>query len=107
MGIMRRNLLLILALFLMLNVRANAAITVEEATDPEYMVNYGHSEAFAEEVVIAKNRALGKPVEPLYERKHNKFVRFWRNMYGYIDPASDTDERLHHDVQMSPSYRDL
>ena len=106
MGVMKRNLL-IMALFTGLCIQANAAVTVEQTTDPEYLINGGFSEATAEEVVILKNRAAGKPVEPLYEQQHNKFVRFWRNVFGYIDGAQDTDERLHHDIQMSPNWRDL
>ena len=57
--------------------------------------------------MVSKNRSNGKPAEPLYEKKHGKFVRFFRNLYGYIDPAQDTDERIHHDIHMSPNYRDL
>lgn len=104
---MKRNLFLALVLCVAFGLQASASITVEQTTDPEYLINGGYSEAAAEEVLIVKNRAAGKPVEPLYEKKNSKFVRFWRNLYGYIDPATDTDERLHHDIQMSPSYRDL
>ena len=107
MGVMKRNLLLAMALCTAFCLHANAAITVEQTTDPEYLINGGYSEATAEEVLIVKNRVAGKPVEPLYEKRHNKFVRFWRNIYGYIDPAVDTDERLHHDIHMSPSVKDL
>ena len=56
--------------------------------------------------MLLKNRTSGKPAEPVYE-KHNKFVRFCRNLYGYLDPAQDTDERIHHDIHMSPNFRDL
>lgn len=104
---MRRNLLIVMALLVAFGIRANASVTLEQSTDPEYMINGGFSEATAEEVTIMKNRIDGKPVEPLYEKKHGKFYRFCRNLYGYLDPAVDTDERIHHDVQMSPSWRDL
>lgn len=109
MGVMRRNLLLVLALFLAMGIPAGATLTVEEQTSPEYIINNGYSEATAEEVMIVKNRVNGKPVEPLYEKKYskNKFVRFWQNVYSYIDPSIDSDERLHHDIHMSPSYKDL
>ncbi len=106
MDIMKRNLL-ITALFAALCIQANAAITVEQTTNPEYLINSGYSEVTAEEVLILKNRAAGKPIEPLYEQKNNKFVRFFRNIFGYIDPAQDTDERLHHDIHVSPSWKDL
>ncbi len=107
MGIMKRNLLIILALFVAISMRAEASVTPEQSTDPEYLINGGYSEAAAEEVSIMKNRISGKPIEPLYDKKHGKFYRFCRNLYGYLDPSVDTDERIHHDIQMSPSWRDL
>ena len=104
---MKRNLLSTLALFAFVAVQANAATTVEQLTEPDFVINNGYSEAMAEEVMIVKNRTAGKPAEPLYERKHGAFVRFCRNVYGYLDPAQDTDERIHHDVHMSPNAKDL
>ena len=105
MGVMKRSLLLILALFMFCYTQANAAVTVEQSTEPDYIINSGFSEATAEEIMMEKNRVNGRPSEPLYE-KHNKFVRFCRNMFGYLDPAQDTDERIHHDIRMSPNFRD-
>ena len=107
MGVMRRVLLSLLALTTFACVQAIAGITVEQLTEPDYIINNGYSEATAEEILIVKNRVAGKPAEPLYERKHNRFTRFIRNMYGYIDPAYDTDQRIHHDIHMSPSAKDL
>ena len=103
---MKRNLLLVIALFALACIQANAAVTVEQLTEPDYVINNGYSEATAEEILLIKNRVSGKPAEPIYERGHSKFARFWRNVYGYIDPASDTDERIHHDIHMSPSVKD-
>ncbi len=107
MGVMKRNLLLIFALFMAVGLSANATVTVEQLSEPDYVLNSGYSEATAEEVMIAKYRAKGQPSEPVFERKHNAFVRFWRNAYGILDPAFDTDERIHHDIHMSPSPKDL
>ena len=105
MGVMKRSLLLILALFMFCCTQANAAVTVEQSTEPDYIINSGFSEATAEEKIKKKNRVNGQPSEPLYE-KHNKFVRFCRNVYGYLDPGQDTDERIHHDIHLSPSAKD-
>lgn len=102
-----RKLLSILALFTFVAVQANATTTVEQLTEPDFVINNGYSEAMAEEIAIMKNRTAGKPAEPLYEKKRSRFVRFCRNVYGYLDPAQDTDERIHHDVHMSPNVRDL
>ena len=107
MDIMRRVLVSILALFAFAATQVSAATTVEQLTEPDYVINNGYSEAMAEEIVIQKNRVAGKPAEPLYERKHGRFVRFCRNVYGYLDPAQDTDERIHHNIHISPNVRDL
>ncbi len=107
MGVMRRNLLLVLALYALMGLSVNADVTPQQITDPEYMINGGYSEAAAEEVLILKNRIDGKPCEPLYEKNHNKFVRFLKDCYSYLDPAQDNEERYHHDIQMSPHYTDL
>ena len=107
MGVMKRNLLLVLALFTIACAQSNAAVTAEQVTEPDYVINSGYSEATAEEIMLVKNRVNGKPAEPIYERGHNRFVRFCRNVFGYLDPAQDTDERIHHDVHMSPSAKDL
>ena len=104
---MKRSLLIVTALMLGFFSNSQASITVDNMTDPEYMINSGYSEATAEEVLIAKKRTNGQPAERLYEKDQNKFVRFWRNLYAYIDPAWDSDERIHHDIQQSPSYHDL
>ena len=107
MGVMKRNLLLVSALFAVLCISVNAEVTPQQLTDPEYMINGGYSEAVAEEVLISKNRQAGKACEPLYEKNQNKAVRLWKTFYSYLDPAQDSEERYHHDIHQSPSYHDL
>ena len=107
MGVMERKLVLSLAMATILCLQSHAAISSNQLTEPDYVINNGYSEATAEEIMLIKNRTNGKPYEPISDKKHNKFVRFCRNVYGYIDPAQDTDERMHHDVHMSPSVKDL
>ena len=81
---MRRNLFLVLALFTALCLGARADITLTQQTDAEYMINNGYSEAVAEQVLIQKNRYAGEPCEPLYEKKHNKFVRCATAIHTWI-----------------------
>lgn len=107
MGIMRRELLFGIALAAFMVTPCMAAVTVEETTDAERLMNAGYSEITAEDVFMLKNRANGKPVEPLYEKSQNKFVKACRKFYAYIDPAQDLPDRLHHDVSPSPSWSDL
>lgn len=104
---MRKSLLFLLIASAFISMPAFAAITVEESTDAEQLINSGYSEAFAEDVFIIKNRALGQPVEPLYEKSQNKFVRGWKKFYAYIDPAQENEDRVHHNIQLSPSTYDL
>lgn len=103
---MRKNLLLVLAMLTTLCLTVNAEVTPEQLSDPEYLINGGYSSVTAEEVLISKNRALGKPCETLYEENHNFIVRSWKKFLGYIDPAQDT-ERIYHDVKMHPAATDL
>lgn len=107
MGVMRRNLLFLLAVAAFISAPAMAAVTVEQTTDAEYVINSGYSEAMAEDVFMLKNRTSGKPIEPLYEKSQNKFVKCWRKFYAYIDPAIENEDKLHHDITSSPSYTDL
>ena len=107
MGVMRRNLFLVLALFSALCISARADVTPAQLTDPEYIITGGYSEMAAEEVMISKKRALGEPSEPLYEKQHNKFVRFLKGFYSYLDPSVDSQEFYHHDIQNAPGFRDL
>ena len=106
---MKKSLLLTLALFTVLCVRVSAETTSAQEVEPEYMLNNGYSESLADEVLKIKNRVTGQPCEPLIEHKYNKnkFCKFFRKCYEYIDPAQDSDERYHHDIQMSPAYTDL
>ena len=92
----------------MATIPANSAVTVEEMTDAEYVINAGYSQAFAEDIFMQKNRVTSKAIEPLYEKSQNKFIKACKRIYAYIDPACDVpDERLHHDVKRSPSASDL
>ena len=107
MGVMRRKLFYGIVLSAFLAVPAHAGITVEETTDPEYLINTGYSQLVAEDAFMLKNRAMGKPIEPLYETSSNKFVRLWRKFHAYVDPALDAQDRLHHDIKPYPSATDL
>ncbi len=107
MGAMRRNLLFSLAIVAFLSGSAIAAVTPEQTTDPELLINSGYSQLTAEDVFILKNRMNGKPIEPLYEKNQNKFVKLCRKFYAYIDPAVDEYDRIHHDVDPNPSITDL
>ena len=79
---MKRNLLYLLALMAIITIPAGASVTVEETTDAEYLINAGYSQVMAEDVFVQKNRSLGKPIEPLYEKSSNVFVKGWRKFYS-------------------------
>ena len=104
---MKKDLLFAVALSLVLTVSANAAVTVEETTDAEYIMNSGYSQLMAEDVFMQKTRSTGKPIEPLYEKNQNVLVKTWKKIYAYIDPAQDSLDRIHHDIKPAPSASDL
>ena len=84
-----------------------ASVTVEQSTEPEYIINQGYSELTAEDVFMVKNRVNGTPVEPLYNKDQNSFVKGWKAFWAYIDPSRDEYDRLHHNIQPSPAFSDL
>lgn len=104
---MKRNLLLAIILSAFIVFPAKAAVTVGETTEPEYVINAGYSQQTAEDVFMMKNRVNGKPIEPLYSKKHNKVTNFYKKVWGYLDPSIDEADRLHHDISPSPSFSDL
>lgn len=87
-----------------------SAVSVEEATTPAVLRNNGYSAQTAELVTVSKERANGREYytndEEAY-RNQNKFVRFWRKLYVYMDPAAEDYSYYHHDTDTTPSYTDL
>lgn len=104
---MRRKLLFGALFVAFMALPCSAGVTVEESTDAEFLLNSGYSELAVEDVFMLKNRANGKPVEPLYEKSQNKFIKACKRIYSYVDPAVDSHDRLHHDIKPSPAWSDL
>jgi len=102
--------LLLIALALSFPVMANAAISVDQAVNPAVLRNNGFSADTANIVNVGKARANGveyyTPEEVKFQ-KQNKFVRFWRKLYMYTDPASEDYSFYHHDSSPVPKYNDL
>ncbi|MBR2431028.1 hypothetical protein IKB17_06175 [bacterium] len=104
---MKKFLLLSSFILLASTLSVSALVTIEENTDVEYLINSGHSEAVASDIFMLKNRANGRPIEPLYERSTNCFVKVLRKLYAYVDSAQDMPDRIHHDIKSAPHYSDL
>jgi hypothetical protein len=108
MSVMKNFLLFLFVISLITTVSVRAAMTNEESTDAEYLLNSGYSQTMAEDIFMQKNRVNGQSIEPLYEKNESSLVRGWRKFYSAIDPSvSNDDDRLHHDIKMSPSITDL
>ena len=108
MGIMRRRVILFsLILSMVTAIPSIAAVTTEQSTDAEYIINQGYSTLMAEDVFMEKNRANGKEIETLYDKDSNVLVRGWKAFWGYFDPALDSYDRIHHNIKPSPSFSDL
>ena len=109
MDIMKRRFILLSLVSMMAVVPAMASIGADQFSDPEFMVNQGYSQQVAEDAFVQKNRATGQPIEPLYNssRNRNIFVKGWKAFWGYLDPARDEADRIHHDISPTPSFRDL
>lgn len=108
MDIMKRRFILLgLVIAAFAVVPAMASVTVEQSTDSEYLINQGYSQLTAEDVFMSKNRAVGAPIEPLYNKNQNILVKGWKAFWGYLDPSRDEFDRLHHNIKPNPSASDL
>lgn len=107
---MKTKLLLIALFAVMLQIPSHASVSVDKTTDATYLKQQGFSAQTADIVNVAKNRAIGQDYytddEAAY-RRQNKFVRFWRKLYVYTDPAAEDYSFYHHDTDTTPSYTDL
>ncbi len=87
-----------------------AAVSVDQATNAEYLRRQGYSQQTTDIINVSKARATGleyytKDEEKL--RNDNKFVRFIKKFYIYTDPAAEDNSFYHHDTSSVPTYQDL
>ncbi len=98
---MKTKLLLIALLFAGLQLGSNAAVTVDQTTSKEYLLNSGYSDALSESINVGHAKAVGEqyytPAEQKY-RNSSAWSRFWKRTYSYIDPAADDYSFFHHDL---------
>ena len=102
--------LLLIALAAAIPSMAHAAISVDQATSPAVLKNNGYSAQMGDMVSVSKSRAIGQEfytADEMAFKKQNKFVRFWRKLYLYTDPASEDYSFYHHDSDPVPKYTDL
>ena len=102
-----KKVLFLLMILGLCSIPSSATITVEETTDAEALINAGYSQSFAEDVFVQKNRVTSQPIEPLYEKSQNCFVKLYRRFCAYVDPGFENYDHIHHDISRSPSTLDL
>ena len=102
--------LLLFAIAVTIPVAAQAAVSVDQTTTPEQLMKNGFSKQTADIISISKARATGQEYYTDDEKafkKQNAFVKFWRKLYVYADPAAEDYSYYHHNTDTSPSYTDL
>ena len=102
--------LLLIAVLVSIPVMAQAAISVDQTTSPSVIRNGGYSEQTADAVSVAKARSNYQEFYTKDEtnfKNENWFVKFWRKLYVYTDPASEDYSFYHHDTDTTPSYTDF
>lgn len=105
-----KKVLLIALLATTTQLQSNAAISVDQTTDPNILQLNGYSAQTTDAVSVGKARATHQEYYTADEaafKKQNKFVRFWRKFYVYMDPAAEDYSFYHHDTDTTPSYTDL
>ena len=102
--------LLLIAIAATIPAMAQAAISVDQVTNKEVMINNGYSQQTVDIVNVGKARATGQEYYTADEKayqKQNKFLKFWRKLYVYTDPAAEDYSFYHHQTTTTPSYTDL
>ena len=102
--------LLLIAVLATLPVMAQASISVDQTTDPSTLKNSGYTAPTADAVSVAKARSNYKEFYTKDEaafKNENWFVKFWRKLYVYTDPAAEDYSFYHHDTDTTPSYTDF
>jgi hypothetical protein len=102
--------LLLFAIAVTIPLAAQAVVSVDQTTSPEMLMKSGFSKQTADIVNVSKARATGQEYYTDDEKafkKQNAFVRFWRKLYVYADPAAEDYSYYHHSTTTTPSYTDL
>ena len=105
-----KKILLVTMALLATQMISYSSVSVDESTSERYLINEGYSKATADFVKIGKAAANGRECYTDAEKKansQNKFVKFWRKAYVYLDPAAEDYSMYHHDNKAVPSYTDL
>lgn len=106
---MKKNLLLLVCL-LGLSLPASAVISPEELASPTYTMQHGYSAEMARLIDLQNTQITGAPktyVNPdpaWYET--NKFVKFVRNVFIYLDPALDNEKFGDNRIEFSNTYKE-
>ena len=105
-----KKLLLVMIVTAATQIQGFAAISVDQTTSPAVLQNKGFSAQTTDIVNVSKARANGleyyTPDEEAY-KKQNKFVRFWRKLYVYIDSAAEDYSFYHYNTNTTPTYQEL
>ena len=107
---MKSKLLILALLVAVMEHPANAAITVEETTNAQYLRNNGYSALTTDIVNVSKSRATGKEYytnDEIRFKNMNPVSRFFWRAYQYTDPAAEDYSFFHHDTKYYPVPTDL
>ena len=104
------KILLLVSMMAFIPLGANSAVTVDQATSRDYIMNQGFSEDTYEIITVEKNRGVGKEYYTAAERADRNMDpirRFFRKLYAYTDPAAQDFSFYHHNNEPTPSYTDF
>ena len=106
-----KKLLLISAIFMLINLPSYAATTPDEILSKEYTVNQGYSTEMARLMNLQNAQVNGQKFDDTISSKKwyetNKCFIPIRKIFTYLDPALDTGEFMQHDIHYTPTCDDL
>lgn len=107
MGVMKKIFLLSIVSLLSTGL-VNAAVTPDEILDPSYVMNNGYSITTAADIVTQQARYAGVPAPNIEDKAyyHKPVIKAIRNVFIYLDPSLENNDRYHDDIRLVPMLSD-
>lgn len=95
---------ILVALFALVSLSANADVSVKDTTSPEFIKNQGYSSEVSRLIEIKTK----DPATPIAKEKTPKIKKIGNYLLNVIDPAYEKKDTFgNHDIHYSPSIDDL
>ena len=107
-----KKTILTLGLIALIGAPAFADYSVDQASSPEFLINNGYSSLMSDMVQKDKAQVNGVyyNLYPAREYDSTFLGKTWKGInsfFNYLDPASEREQFMNHNITSTPTYNDL